>query len=249
MYFEVYFNVDEYEALADGRVPPATFRELKIWFARFAVHMGGQRLSMAALEGSPSDYAIRDTDPSALVDFLAHLVEVGKFELNLGYDELYERLLASTADPRHCLVELSLGTVAAPDHIESLTARLKGLAEGPPPLPRKPWAPRKQASPRGGLWHDVPQRDPATGLPTTLEFTTEQTADGRTVPVIMWGPITTRRPGWTFDDQNTMYQEISNYMLAAGITEPKQWAETVREVTELTTKAWQAMLDALKRKG
>lgn len=97
------------------------------------------------------------------------------------------------------------------------------------------------------IFRDGPQTDRATGLPTTLDIRTETTPEGL-IPVVMWGPVETRRPGWTKEHQRQMYREILAHMRSLGISDLERFKETAQEVSELTDQLWRTTVRSMASK-
>lgn len=98
----------------------------------------------------------------------------------------------------------------------------------------------KLASLEETLVRDSPQVDPKTGLPSTFDVLTEQTPAGL-IPILMWGPVEVRRPGWTDKHQEAMRWAIARHAVSKGITDAARIVELVKEVTELRNSAWSAI--------
>jgi len=93
------------------------------------------------------------------------------------------------------------------------------------------------------IFRDAPQTDPATGLPSTFDVVTETTASGQ-IPILMWGPVEIRRPGWTKAHQERMYGEILKHMRSLGITDIDRFKETAQEVSALGDQVWKSLVQA-----
>ncbi len=90
------------------------------------------------------------------------------------------------------------------------------------------------------LLRDSPQVDAQTGLPTTMDVLTEQTPGGL-IPILMWGPVEVRRPGWTAEHEERMRWAIARHVTSKGITDAARIVEIVKEVGQLRDSAWSAV--------
>lgn len=95
------------------------------------------------------------------------------------------------------------------------------------------------------LFSSVPPAGPLGGLPMTIDIVSEASPTGR-IPVLMWGPVETRRPGWSEERQQKMYGDILAHLRSLGISDIDQFKATAQEVSEASEKIWQAALKASK---
>lgn len=102
----------------------------------------------------------------------------------------------------------------------------------------------RPATPAEQLLRDGPQTDPKTGLPTSIEIVTEPTPAGH-IPILMWGPVEVRRPGWNKDHQQRMYKGILALLASRGITDVEQFKSIASEVEELADQVWRTAVKAL----
>ncbi|MBZ4417866.1 hypothetical protein [Myxococcus sp. RHSTA-1-4] len=102
------------------------------------------------------------------------------------------------------------------------------------------------------IFRNQPATDPESGLPTTIEITVEESPRGP-IPVLMWGPVETRRPGWTKTHHEKMCREIVGHMVSLGIADSSRVTETTEEVAQLSDLVWrnleQAMTKARSNQG
>lgn len=99
---------------------------------------------------------------------------------------------------------------------------------------------------RRSIFRDRPATDPATRLPTTIEVTIEESPQGP-IPVLMWGPVETRRPGWTKIHHEKMCREIVGHMASLGISDSSRFKETTEEVAQLSSQIWTNLVQAVAK--
>lgn len=101
---------------------------------------------------------------------------------------------------------------------------------------------------RKHVWKDAPQTDPLTGAPTTVEIVFQEMS-GRRVPVLMWGPVETRRHGWTKDQHEVMLEEIRRHLRSLGMSDPATITKVSTEVVEVSDQLWRTVVLGPSAKG
>ena len=94
------------------------------------------------------------------------------------------------------------------------------------------------------LHRDEPQRDAVSGLPTTIEIVVVDTPAGA-IPTLRWGPVETRRPGWTGEHQKKMARELITHITSLGIRDPDRIQELCVEVWQLSDQVWSTAVKAM----
>lgn len=102
----------------------------------------------------------------------------------------------------------------------------------------------RPATPAEQLVRDGPQTDPKIGLPTSIEIVTEPTPAGH-IPILMWGPVEVRRPGWNKEHQQRMYKAIWALLVSRGITDVERFKAVAIEVEELADQIWRTAVKAM----
>ncbi len=179
---------------------------------------------------SGDEFIIHHADGTKVTALLGKVVEAAA--------QLRVRLRNEEGLVTQVLHGLPVSTGFGPTWKEAWSAVIAGReGRGPRPSMKERLRP---ATPEETIIGDAPRVDPKTGLPATFDVFTEQTPAGL-VPVLMWGPVEVRRPGWTDRHQEAMRWAIAKLAVSKGITDPGRILELVKEVTELRNRAWSAI--------
>ena len=65
----------------------------------------------------------------------------------------------------------------------------------------------------------------------------------------MWGPVETRRPGWTKEHQERMLREIHGHMHSLGLNDVEKFKEIATEVSAATDQIWRTAVRVMTKGG